>query len=113
MKIPNVGYHLARAEGDAVRWFYRMALPMIVRAAPEDVKVKRKRVARKRGAVILMSSLTAFQGSPFVSVYGATKAFNLALAEGLWAELQPHGVDVLACCAGATRTPNWRPSRGR
>jgi hypothetical protein len=31
MRTPNIGYHLARAEGDAVRRFYRMALPMIVR----------------------------------------------------------------------------------
>ena len=31
MRIPNVGYHFARTEGDAVRRFYRMALPMIVR----------------------------------------------------------------------------------
>ncbi len=64
-------------------------------------------VARRRGGVVLMSSLTAFQGSPFASVYGATKAFNLSLAEGLWAELKPHGVQVIASCAGATRTPNY------
>lgn len=64
-------------------------------------------IERGSGAVILMSSLTAFQGSPFVSVYGATKAFNLSLAEGLWHELRPRGVDVLAVCAGATRTPNY------
>jgi short-subunit dehydrogenase len=62
---------------------------------------------RGRGGVVLMSSLTAFQGSPFTSVYGATKAFELTLAEGLWAELKPRGVDVLACCAGATRTPGY------
>jgi short-subunit dehydrogenase len=68
-------------------------------------------IERRRGAVILMSSLTAFQGSPLISVYGATKAFNLALAEGLWDELRPHGVDVLACCAGATRTPNYLRTR--
>ncbi len=65
---------------------------------------------RSRGAVVLMSSLTAFQGSPYASVYGATKAFHLALAEGLWAELRPYGVDVLACCAGATRTPGYLKS---
>jgi short-subunit dehydrogenase len=64
-------------------------------------------IARKRGAVVLMSSLTAFQGSPYAAVYGATKAFNLALAEALWAELSPHGIEVLAACAGATRTPNY------
>ncbi|MBX7102090.1 MAG: SDR family NAD(P)-dependent oxidoreductase [Myxococcaceae bacterium] len=61
---------------------------------------------RGRGGIVLMSSLTAFNGSPFLSTYGATKAFNLVLAEGLWFELQARGVDVLACCAGATRTPN-------
>ena len=64
-------------------------------------------VKRRRGAVVLLSSLTAFQGAPFISVYGATKAFNLSLAEGLWAELRPHGVDVLAVCPGATLTPNY------
>jgi short-subunit dehydrogenase len=63
-------------------------------------------LARGRGGLVLLSSLTAFQGSPFVSTYGATKSFNLSLAEGLWAELRGTGVDVLAVCAGATATPN-------
>jgi len=64
-------------------------------------------LARGRGAVVLMSSLTAFQGSPYTATYGATKAFNLSLGEALWYEWGPRGVDVLACCAGATRTPNY------
>lgn len=64
-------------------------------------------VERRRGAVVIMSSLTAFQGSPWTTLYGATKAFGLSLAEGLWAELEPHGVEVIACAAGATRTPNY------
>ena len=63
--------------------------------------------ARGRGGLVLMSSLTAFQGTPLLSTYGATKAFNLTLAEGLHAELEPRGVDVLAVCAGATRTPGY------
>ena len=63
-------------------------------------------VKRGRGGLVLLSSLTAFQGSPFVSTYGATKSFNLSLAEGLWAELRGQGVDVLSVCAGATATPN-------
>ncbi len=63
-------------------------------------------VKRGRGGLVLLSSLTAFQGSPFVSTYGATKSFNLSLAEGLWAELRDQGVDVLSVCAGATATPN-------
>ncbi len=62
---------------------------------------------RGRGGIVLMSSLTAFQGTPLVASYGATKAFNLVLAEGLWGELEERGVDVLACCAGATLTPGY------
>jgi short-subunit dehydrogenase len=64
-------------------------------------------VQRARGAVVLMSSLTAFQGTAYTAVYGATKAFNLCLAEALWAELQGTGVNVMACCAGATRTQSY------
>ena len=63
--------------------------------------------ARGRGGLMLLSSLTAFQGSPFVATYGASKAFDLALAEGLWFELAPRGIDVLAVCPGATRTPGY------
>jgi hypothetical protein len=62
---------------------------------------------RGRGGILLMSSLTGFQGTPLVASYGATKAFNLVLAEGLWDELREQGVDVLACCAGATLTPGY------
>jgi uncharacterized protein len=67
----------------------------------------REMASRGRGALVLLSSLTAFQGSPYVATYGATKSYTLALAEGLWFELRPRGVDVLGVCAGATRTPGF------
>jgi short-subunit dehydrogenase len=60
-----------------------------------------------RGAIILMSSLAGFQGSGFLAVYAATKAFNRVLAESLWYEWKNRGVDVISCCAGATATPNF------
>lgn len=63
--------------------------------------------ARGRGGVILMSSLTAFNGSPYVANYGATKAFNMVLGEGLWYELGKSGIDVTVCCAGVITTPNF------
>ena len=62
---------------------------------------------RKRGSVILMASLAGFQGSGFLTVYAASKAFTRILAESLWYEWQAKGVDVIACCAGATSTPNY------
>lgn len=70
----------------------------------------RRMVARRRGGIVLMSSLSAAQGSPRVAHYAATKAWSLVLGEGLWYELRSHGVDVIACAAGATDTPAYRAS---
>jgi short-subunit dehydrogenase len=65
----------------------------------------RRLVARGRGGLILTSSGAGFQGTGFVAGYSAAKAYDLALAEALWWEWRPLGVDVLALCPGATATP--------
>jgi hypothetical protein len=62
---------------------------------------------RGRGGILLMSSMSGFQGAALLATYAATKAFDIVLAEGLWAELAPHGVDVLVCAAGAMATPGF------
>jgi short-subunit dehydrogenase len=64
-------------------------------------------ITRGRGGIVLMSSLAGGQGSPNLATYAATKAFNTILAEGLWKELSPLGVDVLVCTAGAIMTPGY------
>jgi short-subunit dehydrogenase len=69
--------------------------------------------ARRRGGIILMSSLAGFQGQAMVGTYAATKAFALVLGEALWDELADQGVDVLAFCPGATRTPNFVATKPR
>jgi uncharacterized protein len=66
---------------------------------------------RGRGGIILMTSVSGSQGGPLLASYAASKAFNLVLAEGLWDELGRRGVDVLACRAGATRTPGYAASK--
>ncbi len=66
---------------------------------------------RGRGGVVLMTSLAGSQGGPQLASYAASKAFNLVLAEGLWAEWKSRGVDVIACRAGATNTPGYASSR--
>lgn len=60
----------------------------------------RRFVARGRGALILMSSVVAFQGVPRAANYAATKAYVQTLAEGLSVELKGKGVDVLASAPG-------------
>jgi uncharacterized protein len=59
-----------------------------------------KFVAQKRGGIILMSSLVSFQGVPNAANYAATKAYVQSLAEGLYHELKPFNVDVLAAAPG-------------
>ena len=63
-----------------------------------------------RGGLILMSSLTAVVGSPYVTTYGATKAFILAFASGLGFELRKSGVDVLTLVPSSVNTETYRRS---
>lgn len=62
---------------------------------------------RHRGGIILMSSLSAMQGSALISNYAATKAYNLVLGEGLWDELRQDGVTVLVSLPASIATPNY------
>ena len=57
-------------------------------------------VQQKRGGIIFMSSMVAFQGTPYAANYAATKAYVQTLAEALAVELKPKGVDVLAAAPG-------------
>ena len=70
-----------------------------------------KMVAGGKGAIVLMTSLAGFQGSGYLSLYAATKAFSRILGESLWYEWKDRGVDVIACCAGAVATPGYKNSR--
>lgn len=70
----------------------------------------RAMAARRRGGIVLMSSMSGLQGTAMVAHYAATKSYLRVLAEGLGVELRPLGVDVLASLAGPIRTPNYLAS---
>ncbi|GGC08268.1 short-chain dehydrogenase [Novosphingobium endophyticum] len=63
---------------------------------------------RGRGGLMVVGSGACYGGLPGIGVYAATKAFDLVLCEALWAELEPHGVDVLSYVIGRTDTPAHR-----
>lgn len=63
---------------------------------------------RGRGGILLVGSGACHGSGPNLAVYSGTKAFNMRFAEGLWAELEPHGVDVLFYALGRTDTPAFR-----
>lgn len=60
---------------------------------------------RGRGGIVIVASLACLAGSATLAVYSAVKAFQHTFAEGLWAELRPHGVDVCCTPLGMTYTP--------
>lgn len=61
-------------------------------------------VARKKGALVFLSSIVANQPCPLGATYSATKAFDLFLGEALHSELKGTGVAALTVKPGATRT---------
>ena len=114
----DIGLLVYNAAYSAVGPFFNHSLDDHLREVDTNVRTPlglvntfgKRMLAAGHGGIILMSSLSAFQGSAYISTYSATKAFNIVLAEGLWEEWRRGGVDVLACIAGAIRTPNYLAS---
>jgi short-subunit dehydrogenase len=61
-------------------------------------------VKHGHGTIINLASLISFVPMPYMSVYGAMKAFVLAFSQTLAEEYRHKGVDVLALCPGPTET---------
>jgi short-subunit dehydrogenase len=60
------------------------------------------------GAVMTVASTAAFQPTPWMATYGATKAFVLHWSLALNEELRGSGVRTLAVCPGPTATDFFR-----
>lgn len=61
-------------------------------------------IARKRGAILNVSSSAGFLPIPGMAVYAATKAYVNSFTEALRAELQNASVTVSALCPGPVHT---------
>lgn len=59
---------------------------------------------RKRGGIINVASTAAHQPTPFMTTYGASKAFVLSFTLALAEELRGSGVHALALCPGPVPT---------
>ena len=62
-------------------------------------------VARKRGHVVVVSSVAGYRGLPTASAYGASKAALINMSEALHIELKRHGVKLQLVDPGFVRTP--------
>ncbi len=61
-------------------------------------------VLQPGASLINVASMAGFQPTPYLAVYGATKAFVIAFSQALAAEYAGAGLRVLTLCPGATRT---------
>jgi short-subunit dehydrogenase len=59
---------------------------------------------KKRGGIILISSLLGFFGTPGSANYAASKAFVQSFGEGFHSEMKRHNVDVLTVAPGPVHT---------
>jgi short-subunit dehydrogenase len=57
--------------------------------------------------MVFLSSMGALQGAGIFASYFAAKAWDWIFGEGLWAELQGTGVDVVSYVIGATQGDNF------
>jgi short-subunit dehydrogenase len=70
---------------------------------------------------VIVASGAGLQTTPYTGAYSANKAFQRALGEALWYELQGSGVDVLVAAPGLMDTqgdalagyPQWMIMRPR
>jgi len=77
-------------------------------------------IARKRGAILNVSSSAGFLPIPGFAVYAATKAYVTSFSEALRAELRGTGVSVCTLCPGpvptefqeAAKRPGGQPEGG-
>jgi NAD(P)-dependent dehydrogenase (short-subunit alcohol dehydrogenase family) len=61
-------------------------------------------IARKDGAIIIVSSVGGFKGSPVIGTYCISKAADFQLARNLAIELGPHNVRINCIAPGLVRT---------
>ena len=61
-------------------------------------------VARRDGAIVIVSSIGALKGSPVIGAYNVSKAADLQLARNYAVEYGPHNVRVNCLCPGLVRT---------
>ncbi|MEE2690860.1 MAG: SDR family oxidoreductase [Pseudomonadota bacterium] len=74
----------------ASHWLSQMVLPGMVE--------------KKDGAIVIISSIAGFAGSPTIGAYGISKAADLQLARNLAVEYGPHNIRVNCICPGIVKT---------
>ena len=115
----DVGLYISNAgiDGTGAKFFeqpvdrWRRMINMNVVTVTEAVHGFGNRLLRRgHGGLLIMCSGSGLGGTPFLSMYSATKGFEILLTEALWGELSQSDIDVLGVVAPAMDTPFFRRS---
>jgi len=87
---PEQEFSMVRVNCEAVVRLSRLFVPRMVE--------------RRRGWVLVVSSVASFQPLPYLDTYAATKAFDRFFALGLAEEVATCGIKVTALCPGTTES---------
>ncbi|HNW89416.1 MAG TPA: SDR family NAD(P)-dependent oxidoreductase [Bacteroidales bacterium] len=112
----NIGLLVYNAAYAPIGYFENISEENLIKIVDVNIKAPlllskqlvTKMIEKRKGGIVLMSSLAGSQGSPKIATYAASKAFNAIFAEGIWSELKKQGIDVIATCAGAITTPGYK-----
>jgi uncharacterized protein len=103
--INNAGHGLqgpfADAPLEAVLSMVQLDVASLTAVTHVFAKEMRK---RRRGKILLVASMLAYQGVENFAVYSAAKAYVLRLGEALHRELKHDGITVTALCPGMSDT---------
>jgi len=110
--INNAGHGLQGAFGDtplegalAMVQLDVASLTAVTHVFAQDMR------RRKRGQILLVASLLAYQGVKNFAVYSAAKAYVLRLGEALHQEFKGEGITVTTLCPGLSDTGFAEASR--
>jgi short-subunit dehydrogenase len=110
--VNNAGIGVAGRGTDVAVEDQLRVVDLNVRAAVElALRLLPGMVARGRGGVLNVASTAAFQGLPWLSVYGGSKAFVLGWSEALHVELRGTGVRCCCLCPGPVATAWFATAR--
>lgn len=102
--VNNAGFGRYGRFGDLPLSEQRAEIDLNVVALVELTHLFMPTIETRKGGVILVASVAGYFPTPYLGVYGATKAFVLSFGEALWAEYRDRGVRVLTLSPGQTET---------
>ncbi|KIV94022.1 hypothetical protein PV10_05185 [Exophiala mesophila] len=106
MAISEDGEPLNMEHWDTVfRVNVRGSIALATQLLPHWTQAAKATPDADHGAIIFISSITAFEGSHMMAAYSSSKAALMGAVLPLARDLSPHGIRVVAISPGAFQTP--------